>query len=73
MNRTVNLQLLNAWAKGKFGPTIKIAALADVSPETVRRVFKGECPKTGKVRIKISSAIGVDEDELFPIIGEVAA
>lgn len=55
-----------SWAKGKTAANVKLAAIADISPETARKVFKGECPKSQKVRVKISSAIGVDEDDLFP-------
>lgn len=72
MNRTVNTKLLKEWAKGKVSPVNKVAALAEVAVETSRKVFKGQCPKTETVRMKISSAIGVDEDELFPLLDSAA-
>jgi len=65
--RKVNLELLREWTKGKQDPKSLIAVLASVAPETARQTLKGNCPKTNKVRVKISQALGFDEDILFPI------
>lgn len=65
--RTVNLKLLNAWSQGKRTPVLELALKADVAEGTVRKLFKGHCPATKKVRVKISDAINASEDKLFPL------
>jgi transcriptional regulator with XRE-family HTH domain len=73
MNRKVDLSILKEWAKGKRTPGLELALKAEIAEGTARKLFRGECPKTQKVRVKISSAIGVDEDMLFPSNEDIAA
>ena len=73
MTKMVNKKILKEWAKGKRTPCLELALKAEVGEGTARKLFKGECPKTQKVRVKIASTIGVDEDELFPYIESFVA
>lgn len=70
MTRQVNTEILEKWAKGKKTPQLELAFKSEVSTGTVSRMFNGLCPATQKVRVKIASTIGVDEDELFPVVEE---
>jgi transcriptional regulator with XRE-family HTH domain len=66
--RKVNLEVFVNWSKGREVPRVELAYRAGISVETVNKVFRGMCPATQKVRVKICSTIGVDEDVLFPLI-----
>lgn len=65
--RTVNIEIFKAWAKSRKTPKLELAFRAEIAPETVNKIFRGICPGTQRVRIKISDAIGLDEDVLFPL------
>lgn len=66
--KTVNVMILTEWSKGKQSPSLELAFKAEIAVGTVNKVFKGVSPSK-KVRVKIASAIGVDEDLLFPSKG----
>lgn len=73
MKEMVDIKILKEWAKGKRTPALELALKAEIAEGTARKLFRGECPKTQKVRVKISSAIGVDEEVLFPSGRDLAA
>lgn len=66
--REINKDILRNWAKTKKAPQLELAFKAEVASGTVAKLFRGICPGTQKVRIKIASVIGVTEDDLFPLV-----
>lgn len=66
MEREVNKNILIEWAKSRANPKLELAVVSGVSPATIYKVFGGYCPGNEKIRKRLSAAIGVDTDELFP-------
>lgn len=61
----VKMNILKNWSQGKESPQVELAFKARVSTGTVSKLFNGLAPKKENTRIKIASAIGVDESDLF--------
>jgi transcriptional regulator with XRE-family HTH domain len=71
--RTVNKTLLKVWLK-QNGPKIEdgienLAKKSRTSASTVTKVKSGYVPRKDITRILLANAIGVAEDELFPLVG----
>jgi transcriptional regulator with XRE-family HTH domain len=65
--RFVNRDLAWRWIADQSERNARavLAVRAGVSSSTINQMFSGRCPGL-KSRLKISKAMGVSEDELFP-------
>lgn len=68
---TVNRALIDSWVDTN-GPDglAKLAAIAGVSTSLLQKVRIGLIPKKRFTRLKISNALRVAEDALFPVSAE---
>ncbi|CAB4152597.1 hypothetical protein UFOVP610_20 [uncultured Caudovirales phage] len=72
MTRTVERKHLDEWID-KNGPdgALKLAKKAGVSSSLLLKARAGRAPVKGFMRAQICKALGVSEDELFPIVEEL--
>ena len=62
--------MLNDWIK-QNGPNgeLKLAEISRVSYHTIHTVRTGYVPRKDLTRVALSTAMSVDVDELFPLVG----
>lgn len=69
MDRQVRTELIADWIKAN-GPDglFRLGKKSKVSAWTIAKIRTGLVPKKPSTRKLLSSALGVDEDELFPFV-----
>lgn len=74
MNRTVNTAIIITWVQ-EHGPDglVRLALKAQVSHSLLTRVRVGVVPKKPFTRRLIAEAMGLKEDDVFPITRDLAA
>ncbi len=74
MNRRVERQYIDKWLDEHYPNAItKLSVASGVTANTIAKIRQGRVPKSHDYRKRLSKAVGVAEDDLFPLDGERAS
>lgn len=74
MSRTVRISIIEKWLNENGPlPVERLAMRAGVSASLISKVRLGNEPKKTRTRQKLAEALGVTEDELFPLVAAKSA
>lgn len=71
--RIVNTTLLKEYIRQRKHGLAYLAIESDISLSLIQKVVGGRCPGKHITRIALAKAVGVEEDELFPVDESIAA
>lgn len=74
MNRTIRREYIDRWIDEAYPDGItKLARKSRVPASSISKIRTGRIPKNRVDRRKLAKALGVTEDELFPVQGDEQA
>jgi hypothetical protein len=74
MNRRVERHHIDTWVDRHYPNGIaKLSVASGVPVPSIQKIRVGSVPKKAGQRIKLSEAIGLTEDDLFPVVEDQAS
>ncbi len=72
--RKIRRELIDSWLSEAYPDAItKLAQKSKVPASSISKIRNGRIPKNRRDRQRLAKALGVHEDDLFPVAGDEAA